>query len=175
MSTGATQDWEGTRFTVTNLNDYLDMITQIVAIMNGVSFTVFIVMLLITMIGLMNTFRITLSERITEIGTMRAINLQKKQVKQLFIYEGLITATGGTLFGVAAEIIASRILTVADFSGVEKSSLQLIMRHGHLSLPVDPLYIMAVIILITVISLLAIVGPINSALKKSVVDELRTN
>ncbi len=77
--------WEGTRFTVTTINDVMEPVMTIVNILNQVSLGLFVILLLITMVGLLNTFRMILIERTREIGTIRAVGMQRKQVRNLFL------------------------------------------------------------------------------------------
>ncbi|MEE8441595.1 MAG: FtsX-like permease family protein, partial [Spirochaetia bacterium] len=85
ITVDAEDRWEGTQFVVATINDVMEPIMTIVNILNQVSFGLFLVLLVITMVGLLNTFRMILIERTREIGTIRAVGMQRKQVRNLFL------------------------------------------------------------------------------------------
>lgn len=173
FQTNMEQEWTGTRFTVTNLNDFLDIILQVINIINAISFVIFLIMILITMLGLVNTFRMIMNERVLEIGTMRAMGMQKKDVKKLLHLEGVLLATRGVVYGIIVELLLSRIISLFSFKGSDNPALQLLLKDGHISFPIQILYTLFVAALVMAISLFAISQPVRKALKKSVADELR--
>lgn len=172
FSTAEEEVWEGTRFNVGNLNDYMDAVDQIVAILNGVSLGVFFIMLLITMVGLMNTFRMIIIERTREIGTMRAIGMLKRDVSQLFLLEGLILGLRGVLFGVAAELIIGTIIRLISFT--DGSRFAMILNQGHIAVPIVPSNIMMITAIIVMITLIAVWFPARKAARLLPSDALRS-
>ena len=172
FSTAEEEVWEGTRFNVGNLNDYMDAVDQIVAILNGISLGVFFIMLLITMVGLMNTFRMIIIERTREIGTMRAIGMQKKDISKLFLLEGLILGLRGILFGIAAELIIGTIIKLIRFP--DGSQFALILDQGHFAVPVVPSNIMMVTAIIVTITLLSVWFPARKAARLLPSEALRS-
>ena len=48
---------------------------------------------------IMNTLTIAVFERTAEIGTIRAIGLEKNQVRWVFMWEGIILSLGGAIVG----------------------------------------------------------------------------
>lgn len=97
-----TEEWEGVRYRLYTLNEIVSDAQQIVVVLNQVSVVVLVVLLGITMIGITNTFRMVMFERIREIGTMRALGMQKAQVLALFLAEALMLAVLGILAGLLA-------------------------------------------------------------------------
>lgn len=172
FSTADEEVWQGTRFNVGNLNDYMDAVDQIVAILNGVSLGVFFIMLLITMVGLMNTFRMIIIERTREIGTMRAIGMLKRDVSQLFLLEGLILGLRGVLFGVAAELIIGTIIRLISFT--DGSRFAMILNQGHIAVPIVPSNIMMITAIIVMITLIAVWFPARKAARLLPSDALRS-
>ena len=166
------QVWDGTRFTISNLNDYTEAAISILNIIDIIAYVIFFVMLLITMVGLINTFRLIMNERVLEIGTMRAMGLQKRDVKKLFNIEGILIALKGVPYGLIAELVLTRIASLFMINP-SRGALSLILKDNHLYFPINVGFIVAVAVLVTSISLFAVSRPVNSALKKSVADELR--
>jgi putative ABC transport system permease protein len=172
FTTDVNQEWEGTRFTISNLGDYTEAIISILNIINVIAYVIFFIMLVITMIGLINTFRLIMNERVLEIGTMRAMGMQKKDVKKLFNIEGILIALKGVPYGLIAELVITRLAYFIPINS-SKGAISLILKDNHLYFPINIGFIAFVAVLVTLISLFAVSRPVNNALKKSVADELR--
>lgn len=164
--------WEGTRFDVTNLNEFMDAVTQIVAILNGVALGMFMIMLLITMVGLVNTFRMIMIERTKEIGTMRSVGMLQKDVSRLFLLEGLILSLRGALFGIIAALIVGVVISLIPFA--DGSNFAILLDGGHISVPVVPSNIVMVTVIIAVITLIAVWSPARKAARLQPADALRS-
>ncbi len=172
FSNGEEEDWEGTRFTVRNLNDYLSFVTEIVDILNMVGYGLFVCLLLITMVGLMNTFRMIMIERTREIGTMRAIGLLQKDVHRLFLLESLMLSIRGIIAGTAGAIAVGGSVSLITFSG--ENRLSLLLRNGHIHLSPSFGTIAAAAVLLTAISLLAAWLPARKSAALQPADALRS-
>lgn len=172
FSTDIQEDWEGTRFDITNINDYTSAVLQIINIINIIAYSIFFIMLVITMIGLINTFRLIMNERVLEIGTMRAMGMQKKSVKKLFNLEGILIALKGVPYGIIAAFGIGLIVSLIPINP-NQIALSLLLRNNHVYFPINLGFIVFVAILVILISLFAVSRPVNSALKKSVAEELR--
>lgn len=166
------ESWEGTRFDVANLNDYMDVVTQIVAILNGIALGMFLIMLLITMVGLINTFRMIMIERVKEIGTMRSVGMLRRDVSRLFILEGLILALRGAFFGIIAAGVVGLIVSLIPFP--DGSNFAILLDGNHISVPVVPANIVMVTVIIAVITLAAVWSPARKAAKLQPADALRS-
>lgn len=172
FSSDVNEEWEGTRFNISNLTDYTSAVLTIINIINAIAYVIFFIMLLITMIGLINTFRLIMNERVLEIGTMRAMGLQKKNVKKLFNLEGILIAIKGVPYGLIAELIITRIVGLIPINP-EQTALSIILKDNKIYFPINIGFIIFVAILVTLISLFAVSRPVNKALKKTVAEELR--
>ena len=91
--------WQGTKFRVTNLSDELDSVFTIVTLISRVGLIVFVVILIIITVGITNSYRLVMMERTAEIGTMRAMEVQREGVRNIFLWEALFVALGGTALG----------------------------------------------------------------------------
>ncbi|MBN1686557.1 MAG: ABC transporter permease, partial [Spirochaetales bacterium] len=139
--------WEGTRFNVLNLSDMMEAVTSMVNVLNTVSYVIFIVLLVITMVGLLNTFRMVLIERTREIGTLRAIGMQRTEVRNIFLTEALVLALGGALAGLIVATVLSAILGVIPFP--TDSPLQLFLIDSTFAFPIVPSNILMTLLIIT--------------------------
>ncbi len=73
-----------------------------------------------------NTLFMTVSERTYEIGVMRAVGTSRSQIFKIFLLEGLLIGTIGTVVGVFAGLILSRGFTAIAESVLEIPSLPLV-------------------------------------------------
>jgi putative ABC transport system permease protein len=174
MNFGAkdTETWQGVRYRVTTLNDMLSSVKQIVNVLNGVSLGVLVVLFLIIMVGILNTFRMTMYERIREIGTMRAIGMQQPQVRNMFLLEALFLALGGTVVGLALAALAMGVISLFDL-GVN-TPLFMLLRNGHLSFRVPLLQAVRNLAIIAVLTLVAAWLPARTAARLLPAQALRT-
>ncbi|MDA3812584.1 MAG: ABC transporter permease [Spirochaetaceae bacterium] len=165
--------WDGTRFSIKTLNDYMDVIIQLVAILNYIAIGLFIVLLTITMVGLINTFRMILIERTREIGTMRAVGMLRKDIKRIFLLEAIFLSLKGALVGITIAVVVSLIARLITFA--DDSPLVFFLQKGHISLPLEPLQMMGVVFLLSLITLISAWLPAGNAAKLQPADALRSH
>ncbi len=68
--------------------------------MDYVSYSIlFAILLFLAIFIIMNTLTITVFERTAEIGTLRAIGMEKTQIGWMFMWEGLMLSFGGAVIG----------------------------------------------------------------------------
>jgi ABC-type lipoprotein release transport system permease subunit len=60
----------------------------------------YVVVLLIAAVGIVNTILMSVYERIREVGVLRALGFQGKEVVRMFLLEGLLTGIIGSLMGI---------------------------------------------------------------------------
>ncbi len=164
--------WTGVRYTVSTLDDLLSSVKQIVNVLNSVSLGILIVLFLIIMVGILNTFRMTMFERIREIGTMRAIGMQRGQVKNLFLLEALFLALGGVVVGLVVALIVMGILSLFNL-GVD-TPLFMILKNGHFSFKVPLVRGISNVLIIAALTLAAAYLPARAAARLEPAQALRT-
>ncbi len=163
-------DWEGTMYAVDSVNTILKDIARTISIFQKVSLAVFFIILLIIMVGLMNSYRMIMLERTAEIGTMRAMGVQKAMIRNIFLWEALLIVFAGALVGLALAFLTMGILSQINISS---SELRVISRNDslyfHHSLPM----IGFTIILLCLMSLLAVFVPARAAANLQPAEALR--
>lgn len=124
-------DWTGSRYVLSTLNDVLSVVQEISLWVNIVGYIVLVIMLLVVLIGLFNTFWIVMLERTKEIGTIRAVGMQRPAVFRMLLTEsvliGVIGMVVGTLLSFGIMFIVSRINFGTD------SIFFIIMKNGHIT------------------------------------------
>lgn len=166
-----TEQWEGTRYRVYTLNDALSEMQQIVVVLNTAGFVILLVLLLIIMVGITNTFRMIMYERVKEIGTMRALGMQRSGVRRLFLLEALFLAIGGVIAGFAVAGVLMAIISSINL-GVD-SPLYLLLKNGRLTFRLLPWQMIMNVTVVSLLTVLAAFFPSNKAAKMKPVDALR--
>lgn len=157
------EEWTGQRLDLTIWSDAVSYIMWIVTALDSISYFMVALLLLIIIVGIMNTMWISVRERTREIGTVRAIGMGRGRVMQLFLLEaamlGLFATClgGGLAAGLAAGIDAAEIR-------VPMEAMQLVLMSDTLHLAVRPADVIAAILAFTLVTMLAALWP---ALKAS--------
>ncbi|HAE21290.1 MAG TPA: hypothetical protein DCG47_03070 [Spirochaetaceae bacterium] len=166
------EDWEGVRYRLFTINELLSQIEQIVAALDTAAGVILVVLFIIIMVGIANTFSMVMFERIREIGTMRAMGVQRSGVRQMFLFEALFLAIGGAVAGIAAALLVMGGLSLINF-GMDSPAF-LILKNGHLSFYLPPLRAMGNIAIIALLTLLAVARPAGAAARLEPAVALRT-
>jgi len=165
------EPWEGTKFTITTLNDMMDPILSLVRVLDLIRTGLFVILLLITMVGLLNTFRMILIERTQEIGTMRAIGMQRIGVRNIFLWEALFLALFGAVAGL---LIALGLMgTLSSIHLNTDNVLQLFTRNGQFAFPFVWDDVATTVLLLSGITLISAWLPARKAAKLKPADALR--
>jgi putative ABC transport system permease protein len=72
---------------------------------------------LVSLFGIVNTLILSIYERTRELGMMRAIGAQRRQIRQMIRYESLITALIGGVLGLIIGVIGAILVTTLALSG----------------------------------------------------------
>jgi ABC-type lipoprotein release transport system permease subunit len=92
--------WVGQKLDLSTWEAEISFIKWTLVALNALSFLLIFVLMLIISVGIMNTLWIAIRERTREIGTLRAIGMQRRRVLLMFVLEGFILGLLGTLSGV---------------------------------------------------------------------------
>jgi len=155
------EQWTGTKFTVTTIEDVMAPILSLVGILNLTSFWVFVILVVIIMVGILNSYRMVLLERTAEIGTMRAIGVQKSGIRDIFLWEAFITSAVGALAGFAVALVIASLLSVFDLGG--SGLFSLFLADGRLAFRAAPLDTVRNFAIICLMSLAAAYLPARAA------------
>lgn len=166
------ESWDGRRYGVMTLdaqlseiNDLLNAITTIAA--------VFIVFFLgIVVVGVGNTYSMIVFERTVEIGTLRALGMQRTRTVLLFIAEAVILGVVGASLGIVVGVTTLELLSrTLDFSGYGWATLFLV--RGRLVWRLTTTWLLSVVL---VVLASGAIGCLRAALRAGrlpVVDALR--
>ncbi|HET6508584.1 MAG TPA: FtsX-like permease family protein [Baekduia sp.] len=69
--------------------------------------------IIVSLFGIVNTLVLSISERVRELGLLRAIGMSRRQVRRVIRYEAIITAQIGAVIGMVLGIVLSVLVTRA--------------------------------------------------------------
>jgi putative ABC transport system permease protein len=165
-------EWEGTRYQLSTINDFLAGINDVARTVVITGVVVALILFLIVAVGITNTFRMVVYERTREIGTMRALGLQRRQARRLFLVEAVLLSLGGAGGGLLLAAIARAILQAIDLGN--DSPLFIFLNDGHLSFQVDPLFLVGYLVAVVAVTLIAALFPANRAARQDPARALRS-
>src|SRR6056297_1565389 len=166
------EEWEGTRYRVYTLNDILSEVDQIVDLLNQTALVILVVLFVIIMVGITNTFRMIMYERVREIGTMRALGMQQNRVLGSFLLEALFLALGGVVAGLAVAGIIMLILGQI-YLGLD-SPIFILLKNGYFTFTVLPSQVLLNTFIVASLTILAAFIPSRKAAHMAPVDALRS-
>jgi putative ABC transport system permease protein len=124
------------------------------------------------MVGLVNTFRIVIYERTKEIGAMRAIGAQRRQVRNLFLLEATFLGVCGAIPGAVLGFIVLNVIKLFRFDSM--AEMALFLDNGHLGFVVSIPTLIASLLTVIGFTLLAALLPARRAAKMEPAQALRT-
>ncbi len=159
------------KLVVIDLNDQLAAMRGVFGTIKAISVLVLIILLAVIMVGLNNTYRIIVWERNREIGTMRALGMQRGVVSRLFLLEALFLALFGMLIGIVVAVIALSVIALFAFA---PGDFSIFLNKNHLTWSFDWAQLIITIVLVAVLTLLAARAPARKAGKVEPAVALRT-
>jgi putative ABC transport system permease protein len=72
-----------------------------------------LVLATVVILAAANTMTMSVFERTREIGTLLAIGMERRRIKRLFLYEGILLGVGGSLLGLVAALVLRAILNAS--------------------------------------------------------------
>jgi ABC-type lipoprotein release transport system permease subunit len=151
------EDWTGQKLDVTTWQDEVSFLDTMLKIVSGLATLLVTVLLFIVVIGIMNTLWIAIRERTREIGTLRAIGMQRRKVAWLFLLEAGLLALAGATVGVLAGWGVSALVNAANVKVNE--GLQMLISQDRLTVVVRPGMLVGAILGITLLTALGALLP----------------
>jgi putative ABC transport system permease protein len=163
--------WEGDMYSVITFDDQVPNIKQILSIVQYVSLGILIALFLVIMIGISNTYKMVIFERIKEIGTMRALGVKQKEAGRIFMWEAVLLSLFGSLVGFIVAILGMKVLSLFTFTSEE---LSLFLHNGHWTYVLNAGSISIKLIVVVLLTMLAVRGSAKQAAKLNPAEALRT-
>jgi ABC-type lipoprotein release transport system permease subunit len=120
------------RLTLSTIDESLGIVKSLTLVVNAAGILIALIMLFIIAVSIFINLRMTINERLREIGTMRTIGVEAKGVVSLFVVENTMLALVFSLAGVALALLVTLALS---FIGLPASgNLALFLNRGRLLL-----------------------------------------
>lgn len=167
----AEYQWEGVKYGVECLNDAVPTLKTVMSVVHIITTVILIVILLIVMVGVSNTYRMVLYERIREIGTMRALGMSGKDTGKVFTVEALILCILGALTGLLLAVV---VMSIIHLVPVGNESLAFFLNKGHFSFKLSLTSIIVQYLILIILTAVAVRGTAKKAASLSPAEALRT-
>jgi putative ABC transport system permease protein len=164
------EDWTGQKLDVTSWEDELSFMMWTLSALNGLSFVLMVILIAIVITGIMNTMWIAIRERTREIGTLRAIGMQRGSVVRMFLWESFLLGVFGAVAGAVVGAMTAGVLNSANIQ--VPLSVQLFLMSDTLKLSVLPTVLVGAIALISIVIGLAALSPALRAARLKPVDAM---
>ena len=170
FQTVSREDWTGQKLDVTSWEDELSFIMWTYRALQALSFILMVILIGIMVAGIMNTLWIAIRERTREIGTLRAIGMQKFGVARLFLLEASMLGVLGALVGVALGAVVTWLINSANIH--VPTSVQLFLMRDTLRLTIEPATLVFSVVMITFVTGAAAIYPSIRAASRKPVDAM---
>jgi ABC-type lipoprotein release transport system permease subunit len=128
----ASTSYKGTVVDVESMYERASDVLKLEAAFNLITFVAVLILFFIIIIGVVNTLRMTIRERTREIGTIRAIGMQKDDVRDSFIYEMLFLGFFSAIAGTVLAFVAMSGLSLITFNA-EDNPMGMLLVNNHLN------------------------------------------
>jgi putative ABC transport system permease protein len=157
MQTVPSEDWTGQKIDVTTGDDEMGQFKQFILALRIVTGLLVTILMIVVVIGILNTLAIAVRERTKEIGTLRAIGMQRRKVLWLFVLE---TALLGFLGTAAGALAAAGIALALNAAGIVlPTAVQVFLAMEELNVLLDPAAIAVNVFALTAVTVIASVFP----------------
>jgi ABC-type lipoprotein release transport system permease subunit len=151
------EGWTGQKLDITNWQDETSYLQWIVKALGFITGLLAFVLLVIIAVGIMNTLWIAIRERTREVGTLRAIGMQRTRVLVMFMVEALMLSLTATIVGALA---ASGICLLINSQNIRSPEVvQMMLLTENWFLKVEPPSVAFAVLLITGCSMLVSLIP----------------
>lgn len=153
----AREPWVGQRLDITNWHDEVSFASWTVDLMSFLSFFLGSLILAVIGVGIMIVMWISIRERTREIGTLRAIGMQRGSVLLMFLTEGFLLGFISTVAGAVLGVVGSLALNAAHI--MLPVGVQFVLLSDKLTVIPTVQWVVAVVLFITVVVTLISIVP----------------
>lgn len=161
-----------TTIDVNSMYESASDVLKLESALNTITLAAVLILFFIILIGVVNTLRMTIRERTREIGTIRAIGMQKRDVWGIFMLETTMLSFFAAIAGTLLAFIIMGLLSLITFD-VTDNPLGILLVSKHLYFMPTPGNILFNIILILVLTAATAFFPARRAAKLSAAEALR--
>ena len=126
------EDWTGQKLDMTTWEDEMSFLSWIFSAVRVLSAILVFVLMVIVVVGILNTLAIAIRERTREIGTLRAIGMQRRKVRWLLLLEAGLLGAAGAGAGALGALAIAALLNRAHIAVPASVEMFLMQQHLHL-------------------------------------------
>ena len=165
------EGWQGRIIDVATMYAMASEVLNMESVLKMVTLVAVLVLFFIILIGVVNTLRMTIRERTREIGTIRALGMQRNDVRWIFLLEITFLAFFASLAGTLFSFVLMKAATFLTLQPEGMFSIFLVDHHLHFLPTVSDIF--TNLFIIVVITAITAIIPAHRASKLSVVEALR--
>lgn len=155
-------------FPTSYLGDTIRQINSIFVIFRYIIGGFGLAAMFVAVLGMFNTLTVSLLERITEIGVLKANNAMKRDIFLIFLSEALIISFMGSVFGIISGILTGKMVNFwFNFYAMRSGSNSLELFY------LPPIFMIEVIVSVTMIGFLTGLYPARRATRIKILDALK--
>lgn len=161
-----------TTIDVNSMYESASDVLKLESVLNIITLSAVLILFFIILIGVVNTLRMTIKERTKEIGTIRAIGMQKRDVWGIFMIETSLLSLFASIAGTIFALLLMELLALIKFN-VTDNPLGILLVSSHLHFLPTLLNILFNITLILIITVITAYFPARRAANLSSAEALR--
>lgn len=157
---------------VQTMYESASMVIKLEYALNLITLAAVLILFFIIQVGVVNTLRMTIRERTREIGTIRAIGMQRSQVRAIFLLETFFLSMAACVAGIGLAFAGMAALGRLTFRA-EGNPLSMLLVEGHPHFQPSALGTAAYLLLILAIAVATAWFPARRAANLHPADALR--
>jgi ABC-type lipoprotein release transport system permease subunit len=157
FQTVPSEDWTGQKLDITTWEDELGQFKQLITGLRVLTGLLVFILMVVVIIGILNTLAIAIRERTREIGTLRAIGMQRRKVLTLFVLEAALLGVSGCATGALGAALVAGGLNLAHIRVPE--AIQLFLSQEFLHFQLDAAAAVSAVVTLTLVTVVASVYP----------------
>lgn len=152
------EDWTGQKLDVTDWEDEVSFLQWTITTVDTLTALLVGILMVLIMVGITNTLWIAIRERTREIGTLRAIGMQRRHVLTMFLLEALLLGVLAATIGAAAGAVIALGIDAAAVP-VTSEAFRIFTLSETLALHVAPGALVRAVVFISLLTALAALYP----------------
>lgn len=160
-------------FEVKNYGEFNAEFFQVVGMFIVIFIFIALMISLVVLFTTVNTLTMSVMERISEIGSLRAMGLRRSAVRWQFLLEGAVIGVAGATLGLIISIIITLLYNQSGFSWSPPGSVE--SRDLKILLFANPYLLIGTWLLMTLVATVSSLLPARYASKMNIVNAIRNN
>jgi ABC-type lipoprotein release transport system permease subunit len=166
------KQYKGTTVDVRTMYESASAVMSLEKALNLITLVAVLVLFFIILIGVINTLRMTVRERTREIGTIRAIGMQKKDVQKTFVLETFFLTLFSSVTGSVLGLVFMKLTSFVKIKS-DGNPIGMLLVNEHLYFVPSVINILLFILLILLIAIGTAFFPARKAANLAAADALR--